>query len=46
MQLALERELDLHVDEELLVPKDEPLSKYHPNPIALDTMHAISEKSS
>ena len=24
MQLSLERELDLHVDEELLVPKNEP----------------------
>ena len=31
MQLSLERELDLHVEEELLVPKDESQDVDHPH---------------
>ena len=30
MKLSLERELDLHVEEEILVPKDEPLDVDQP----------------
>ena len=31
MWLSLERELDLHAEEELLVPKDEPQDVEHPD---------------
>ena len=31
MSLSLEREIDLHADEEILVPKDEPQDVEHPH---------------
>ena len=41
MRLSLEREIDFHVDEELLVPKDEP--KYVDQPHVED--HGVVEKT-
>ena len=39
MKLALERELDLHVEEELLVPKYESLDVYQPQ----EEVHGVEE---
>lgn len=42
MQLSLERELDLHADEELLVPKDEPQDVEQPQ----EEDHAVEKNHS
>ena len=39
MKLSLERELHLHADEELLVPKDEPQDVDHPQ----EEVHGVEE---
>ena len=39
MNLSLERELHLHADEELLVPKDEPRDVDHPQ----EEVHGVEE---
>ena len=41
MKLSLERELHLHVEEELLVPKDEPLDVDHPQ----EEIYAVEEST-
>ena len=41
MKLSLERELHLHAEEELLVPKDEPLDVDHPR----DEIHVVNEST-
>ena len=41
MQLSLERELHLHVEEELLVPKDEPLDVDQPH----EEIHGVEEST-
>jgi hypothetical protein len=41
MQLSLEREIDLHAEEELLVPKDEPLDVDQPQ----DDLHGVEEST-
>jgi hypothetical protein len=41
MQLSLEREIDLHAEEELLIPKDEPLDVDQPQ----DDIHGVEEST-
>ena len=41
MRLSLERELDLHAEEELLVPKDESLDVDHP----YEEVHGVEEST-
>jgi hypothetical protein len=41
MQLSLERELELHAEEELLVPKDEPQDVDHPH----EEIHGVEENT-
>ena len=41
MRLSLERELDLHAEEELLVPKDESLDVDHPQ----EEVHGVEEST-
>ena len=41
MKLSLERELHLHAEEELLVPKDEPLDVDHPQ----EEIHGVEEST-
>ena len=41
MKLSLEREIDLHVEEELLVPKDEPLDLDQPQ----EEIHGVEEST-
>ena len=41
MQLSLERELHLHAEEELIVPKDEPLDVDQPQ----EEIHGVEEST-